>query len=293
MTTNTPGRVQPQTGDVEPVRGLNPSDADYLGHDHRELKDFVETNLDVGQVSAVATAYLDLHRAFEDFAAQLNEAVAKSKGTWEGQAATNAQAYFTSLGKWAEANSENAKLASRTIDEQGTAAQNAKNAMTEPVPFDWDEEFNAWATANPLTMGDRIDQSLRKQQDSRTAHEQAAETMSGYDRSLYSAAAQQPVFADPPKFGVSGPAKAEVALPSSEVSVDQHHGSGSAVSVPGGGGAAASGAVTHQDVSSMSGGQVTGSGHLPVGDGTTTASAAPAAAQQPAAPRVGRAPAWA
>jgi hypothetical protein len=298
MTTNTPDLTQGQAGarsvhstaghgEVEYVKGLNPSDADYLGHDHEQLKSFVETNLDARQVAAVSTAYLDLHKAFEDFATQLNEAVAKSKGSWEGEAATNAQAYFASLGKWADANSQNAKLASETINDQGSAAQNAKNAMTEPVPFNWDEEFNSWATANPLTMGDTIDKSLQKQQDSRSAHEQAAETMSGYDKSLYAAASKQPVFAQPPKFGVSGSAKADVVLPSNNVSVDQHHGSGgdtgSSVSLPGGGGAAAAGATLHHDGTAVTGGpgQMTGSGHLPVTDnGTTTASAAPAAGQQ-------------
>ncbi|HEY2059655.1 MAG TPA: hypothetical protein VGH57_14900 [Amycolatopsis sp.] len=290
MTTN----IQGQTGapSVHPtavhsseggyVQGLNPSDADYLGHDHEQLKSFVETNLDARQVADVSTAYLDLHKAFEDFATQLNEAVAKSKGSWEGEAATNAQAYFTSLGKWADVNSQNAKLASETIGDQGTAAQDAKNAMTEPVPFNWDEEFDSWATANPLTMGDTIDKSLQKQQDSRSAHEQAAETMSGYDKSLYAAASKQPVFAEPPKFGVSGSAKPDVVLPSGNVSVDQHHGTGgdtgSSVSIPGGGGAAVAG---HAAATVNGPGQMTGSGHLPVTDnGTTTASAVPAAGQQ-------------
>ncbi|MGH8921890.1 MAG: hypothetical protein ACRD0H_26705, partial [Actinomycetes bacterium] len=285
-----PGLTQGQTvhstaahSDIEYRKGLNPSDADYLGHDHEQLKSFVETNLDARQVADVSTAYLDLHKAFEDFATQLNEAVTKSKGSWEGEAATNAQAYFGSLGKWAEANSQNAKLASETIGDQGTAAQNAKNQMTEPVRFNWDDEFKAWATANPLTMGDTIDKSLQKQQDSRSAHEQAAETMSGYDKSLHAAASQQPVFADPPKFGVSGSAKPDVVLPSTDVSVDQHHGSGgdagSSVSIPGGSGGAAAG---HAAAALNGGpGQMTGSGHLPVTDnGTTTASAAPAAGQQ-------------
>ncbi|SEP49639.1 hypothetical protein [Amycolatopsis saalfeldensis] len=282
MTTNTgAGSVHSTAAhrDLEYVHGLNPSEADYLGHDHEQLKSFVETNLDARQVADVSTAYLDLHKAFEDFATQMNEAVAKSKGSWEGEAATNAQAYFGSLGKWADVNSQNAKLASETIGDQGTAAQNAKNAMTEPVPFNWDEEFDSWATANPLTMGDTIDKSLQKQQDSRSAHEQAAETMSGYDKSLYAAASKQPVFAEPPKFGVSGSAKPDVVLPSGNVSVDQHHGTGgdtgSSVSIPGGGAAAGHAAATASGP-----GQMTGSGHLPVADGTTTASAAPAAGQQ-------------
>ncbi|MEV6897855.1 hypothetical protein [Amycolatopsis sp. NPDC051372] len=251
-----------------PQPGLEPSDADYLGHTHEQLQQFVTTNLDVNQVSGVSAAYTDVTKAFDDFATQLTEAVNKSKGSWEGSAAESAQAYFATLGTWADATAQNAKLAAQTVDDQGAAAQHARNAMTEPIPFDWTDEMAHWTAAGPFDLGDTVEKSLKKQQDSQSAHEQAAQVMSDYDHSLYSAASKQPVFADPPKFGTGSVTTASAVLPT---------GSGSTDHQSGGGGADSGGQV------SAAPSQITGSGHVPPpapNSATTAAGVAPAAAQQ-------------
>lgn len=193
-----------RNGDVKYVEGLEPSNADYQGYDHDKLKQFVDSDLDVEQVTNVSTAYHDVHQAFDTFANTMAKAVVASQGTWEGDAAGNAQAYFGSLSKWAEGNSQNAKLASETIYDQGNAASTAKNTMPKPIPFDWKDEVGGWMTSNPFNLGDNIDKSIQKQQDSQDAHTQAASAMHDYDKSLYEAASKQPAFAEPPKFGVGG-----------------------------------------------------------------------------------------
>lgn len=193
-----------RNGDVKYVEGLEPSNADYQGYDHQRLKEFIDTDLDVDQVTSVSTAYHDIHLAFDSFATTMAKAVAASQGTWEGDAAGNAQAYFTSLSKWADGNSQNAKLASETIYDQGTAASNVKNSMPKPIPFSWKEEVGSWVTSNPFNLGENIDKSIQKQADSREAHTQAASAMHSYDNALYEAASKQPVFAEPPKFGEGG-----------------------------------------------------------------------------------------
>ncbi|MFI5583624.1 hypothetical protein ACIA5G_01195 [Amycolatopsis sp. NPDC051758] len=190
--------------DVEYVQGLNPSSADYKGSDHTQLKGYLDTNLDVSQVSELSTAYHDVHKVFDKFATSMNTAVNASKGTWEGSAAESAQQYFTSLGKWSDANSQNAKLASETIYDQGQAASTAKNAMPAPIPFSWKDEFSNWATSNPFSLPDNVDKSLQKQKDSQAAHDEAAGVMSTYDKNLYEAASKQPAFAPPPSFSAGG-----------------------------------------------------------------------------------------
>ncbi|MEV4596009.1 hypothetical protein AB0K15_01235 [Amycolatopsis sp. NPDC049253] len=251
-----------------PQPGLEPSDADYLGHTHEQLQQFVTTNLDPKQVADVSAAYTEVTKAFDDFATQLTEAVNKSKGSWEGTAAESAQAYFATLGSWADATAQNAKLAAQTVDDQGTAAQNARNAMTEPIPFDWTDEMAHWASAGPFDLGDTVDQSQKKQQASQSAHEQAAQTMSDYDHSLYSAASKQPVFADPPKFGAGSVSTASAVLPAASTATDHH----------GGGGADSGGQV------SAAPSQITGSGHVPPAPNTATTASSfePAAGQQQA-----------
>ncbi|HET6705903.1 hypothetical protein [Amycolatopsis sp.] len=190
--------------DVEYVQGLNAPNADYKGTDHTQLQAFLASNLDVQQVSDVSTAYHKVHQVFDKFAQSMNTAVNASKGTWEGAAAENAQQYFTSLSKWSDANSQNAKLASETIYDQGQAAATAKNSMPAPIPFSWKDEFTGWATSNPFNLADNVDKSLQKQKDSQAAHDEAAGVMATYDKNLYEAASKQPAFAPPPSFSTGG-----------------------------------------------------------------------------------------
>ncbi|WP_086677354.1 hypothetical protein, partial [Amycolatopsis pretoriensis] len=193
-----------QGRDVEYVPGLNPSDADYKGSDHTQLQGYLDSNLDVAQVSELSTNYHKVHQVFDKFATSMSTAVNASKGTWEGTAAENAQQYFTTLSKWSDANSQNAKLASETIYDQGQAASTAKNSMPAPIPFSWGDEFKSWATSNPFSLPDNVDKSLQKQKDSQAAHDQAASVMSTYDKNLYEAASKQPAFAPPPSFSTGG-----------------------------------------------------------------------------------------
>ncbi|WP_206784020.1 hypothetical protein [Amycolatopsis sp. MtRt-6] len=190
--------------DVEYVQGLNAPNADYKGTDHTQLQAFLASNLNVDQVSEVSTAYHEVHKVFDKFAQSMNTAVNASKGTWEGAAAENAQQYFTSLGKWSDANSQNAKLASETIYDQGQAAATAKNSMPAPIPFSWTDEFKGWATSNPFNLADNVDKSIQKQKDSQAAHDEAAGVMATYDKNLYEAASKQPAFAPPPSFSTGG-----------------------------------------------------------------------------------------
>ncbi len=193
-----------RSGDVQYVEGLEPSNADYQGYDHEKLEQFIKNDLNVEQVTKVSTAYHDIHKAFESFATTMTEAVKASEGTWDGDAAGNAKGYFQSLSKWSDANSQNAKLASETIYDQGTAASHVKNTMPAPIPFNWKDEVGGWVTSNPFNLSDNIDKSIEKQQQSQDAHIEAASAMHTYDKALYDAASKQPVFAEPPKFGVDG-----------------------------------------------------------------------------------------
>jgi hypothetical protein len=207
MTTPKPG-----DHDVEFAPGLAASDGNYLGTDHTQLKAYVNTNLDATQVAEVSDAYSAVQKAFDEFGTRFTAAVNKSQGAWEGDSAEAARGYFTSLTKWSDANSRNAQLASETIYEQSAAASSAKNSMPEPVPFNWNDEFEKWAKAGPLDMGTAVDSSFKLQQQSQQAHEEAANVMSTYDKNLFAAASKQPVFADPPKFGASGSTTAQSTL---------------------------------------------------------------------------------
>ncbi|MEV6829153.1 hypothetical protein [Amycolatopsis sp. NPDC051102] len=259
-----------QGRDVEYVRGLHAPNADYKGTDHTQLQAFLQSNLDVEQVSEVSTAYHQVHQVFDKFAQSMTTAVNASKGTWEGTAADNAQQYFTSLSKWSDANSQNAKLASETIYEQGQAAATAKNSMPAPIPFSWGDEFKSWATSNPLNLADNIDQSIQKQKDSQAAHDEAAGVMATYDKNLYEAASKQPAFAPPPSFSTGGGGE-DSSGTGDKNGVNSPSGvntpGGHAVNMPGGG-AGTQGFVP----GNVPGGTGGPAGHTIAGPGSTTGS---------------------
>ncbi|WP_033260988.1 hypothetical protein [Amycolatopsis vancoresmycina] len=272
-----------QGRDVEYVQGLHAPNADYKGTDHAQLQAFLQSNLDVEQVSEVSTAYHQVHQVFDKFAQSMNTAVNASKGTWEGTAADNAQQYFTSLSKWSDANSQNAKLASETIYDQGQAAATAKNSMPAPIPFSWTDEFKGWATSNPFNLADNVDKSIQKQKDSQAAHDEAAGVMATYDKNLYEAASKQPAFAPPPSFSTGGGSgdpngtgdKNGINTPSSVNTPGSH-----SVNTPGGN---AQGFVSGNPSGPLGGpaghsfsgpGSTTGSGFVPAG-GTTPSSFTP------------------
>jgi hypothetical protein len=186
--------------DVQFVEGLNPSDADYQGHEHAQMSQYVAQNLEPAQVTEISEAYHKLHTAFKDFATELKEAVGKSEHEWEGEAASDARNYFTSLQTWSDGNSTNAKLASETIYQQSEAATSAKNRMPEEIPFNWESEMDSWGD-NPLDLIGNINKSMETYRASNEAHAEAAGVMTQYDTDLYTAASKQPVFAEPPKFG--------------------------------------------------------------------------------------------
>ncbi|QFU85486.1 hypothetical protein [Amycolatopsis sp. YIM 10] len=256
--------------DVQYVEGLKPSDADYLGHDHAQISGYVNNNLKPEQIVEVSDAYHQLHKDFKDFATSLGDAVNKSMGAWEGEGASSARKYFSSLATWSDGNSENAKLASEVMFQQADAATRAKNKMPEEIPFDWNTEMEKWG-GNPLDLMSNINESIDTYHKSQQAHTEAAGVMADYDKELYEAASKQPVFAEPPKFDTGGGGS---VTPPGGNGNDGTSGSGfnggSAGNIPGGGsgagGGSGSGGIGSGSVGTpppMQDGSKIGAGSLP------------------------------
>ncbi|RBM19274.1 hypothetical protein DI005_16455 [Prauserella sp. PE36] len=239
-------RVQElSSGDVQYVEGLQPSGANYQGHDHGAMSSYVANGLDPQDVVEISDAYHELHTAFSEFATQLKEAVGKSQHEWEGAAADQAHGYFQSLSTWADGNSQNAQLASEVMYQQSEAATTAKNSMPEEVPFNWETEMQRWGS-NPFNIVSNMNETFETYQRSQEAHSEAARVMTQYDNDLYTAASKQPVFAEPPKFGTGNGEGTGLKPP------------GTGISMPGNGGT---------DASGYSGGSIPGGSTVPGGSG--------------------------
>lgn len=254
-----------QSGDVEYMGGVPSPDGNYLGEDHQRLKEYVAA-VDPAQVETYSDGYHDLHRLFQDLADALKESVGKSQHGWEGEAADQAHNYFTGLSTWADGNSQNAQLASDIIHQESEAASRARNSMPEPVPFSWETEMQRWGD-DPFNVVGNVSQSIETYNQSKQAHEQAAQVMTRYDTDLHDAGNKQPVFAEPPKFGEGGSGEVNRPVPAVQqpgggqgTNPSGYQGGGvPGGGVPGGGGSGSAFAP---------GGSTPGSGSLPGGVST-------------------------
>jgi hypothetical protein len=177
----------------------DPSDMAYQSIDHQELYNYVQT-VNPGQVTGVSSSWTQLANAMATFGQQLTGAANSSSTSWKGGAAESAFNFVGGLGQWSDDSGRAAQLAADQVYNQSSSAENAKNAMPEPIPFSWSDEVKSWGSSNPLDLIDNIDKSIQKQKDSQDAHTQAAQVMSDYDGNLYGAAAKAPAFAPPPTF---------------------------------------------------------------------------------------------
>lgn len=185
--------------------GLNPSDQDYLGHPHEDLYAMAHTGNDPTAVNEQGRIYADLAELLRGVGQDAAGAANAEETSWQGGAAEQAHGFVRTTGDWLHGTAQGSELASNRYAQQSVAAQNAQNAMPEPVPFDQAAEMEAARTQ--LNSGDisgvtqgmqSMDAMAGKQQASQDAHAQAAQVMHDMDGTLYDTGSTQPAFAAPP-----------------------------------------------------------------------------------------------
>ncbi|WP_158888556.1 hypothetical protein [Amycolatopsis anabasis] len=266
--------------------GLSPSNADYQGYDHAKLKEMVST-INTEQVTSVSSAWTDLANAMATFGQNLGQAATKSGATWKGDAAESAYNFVSGLSKWSDDSGKTAQLAADRVYSQSQAAQQAKNAMPEEVKFNWDDEMKKWATAGPFDFGSSVKQSFETYQASNKAHDEAVGVMAAYDKGLYEASHQQPVFSPPPKFEsgggshhISGRVDGSIDPGNGNTNSSGYTGTNLGSGNPGGGSQGGSPNLgggggsypptpTPAPLPPVGGGPRTGSGSIPIGAGRT------------------------
>src|SRR5690606_7213825 len=288
-------QIQQLAKDAEVLQGLSGSNQDYQGRQHAELKGFVTTNLDPGQVNQMSEIFSKIRGVLDRLSQRTNESVGKARHEWEGAAAENAFGYFGQMGTWADSNATNAQLASEATYAQSNASETAKNTMPEPVETNGlMKDFGAAVKDNPLNPIGAFNKAMETREKADAAHQEAAQVMNTYDQNLYQSASKQPAFSQPPTFsagagdkgGIGGgsgvidiPGGASDSTsaagysggPSGGPSVPGGGGPGTVSNLPGGGGGNSPGVVP---TPTPMPGRSTGQGQMP---GTGPAANTPAA----------------
>ncbi|KZB81794.1 PPE domain-containing protein [Amycolatopsis regifaucium] len=187
--------------------GLTPSDQRYEAVPHGDLKNMVTQDLDPRDIDEKGELWNNQGNSLNTFSNAVRAAISKEGEHWQGDGARAVTGFFSNISKWADNAGDGAYLASNRFSQSAAAATTAKNSMPEEVPFDRNAEYkNAMqqlASGNFAGAVETVGNISAKQEQSFQAHQQAAQVMHTYDRSLFDVNSQQPTFSPPPEMGDS------------------------------------------------------------------------------------------
>ncbi|QQQ76173.1 hypothetical protein IOD16_34940 [Saccharothrix sp. 6-C] len=257
---------------------MNPAGSFYMGYDHPKLQDMVTTNMAPSTANEQGEAWTKIGNILARFQTNLSSATTASKGAWQGAAAESAQGYFTNVATWSGNAAQGAQLTGNKLYTQSTAAEQAKNAMPEPVEFSTADAYKMFfAEPNPFKWAETIDQIEQKFEEKQQAHERAAEVMTTMSTSFQESGSTMPAFSPPPPMEGSGgsgdPGKNGTGEINGRQTIPSGTGTGTGsgsgfgdVGVPGGGGSGSGGSGS----GGSGGGNTNQSGwNGPTGGGTT------------------------
>ena len=184
---------------------LSPPGSHYMGYDHKALQNMVTTNMAPSTANEQGEAWTKIGNTLAELQANLSSATTASKGAWQGAAAESAQGYFTNVATWSGNAAQGAQLTGNKLYAQSTAAEQAKNAMPEPVDFSTADAYKMFfSEPNPFKWAETIDQIEQKFEEKQQAHERAAEVMTTMSTSFQESGSTMPAFSPPPPMEGSG-----------------------------------------------------------------------------------------
>ncbi len=170
-------------------------------YDHPELKGMIDAS-EPSQAHELGHLWNSLGNEIMEFGESLQRTATSSEAIWVGQAGNTARAALSALATWSQHTGQGVQFMGTTVRTQAEAAETAKLAMPEPVPYDpakYQAQLNS--TNNPAEWT-RIIGDARAQADlHHTAHREAIRVVETYSASLSDTNAAMPAFTPPPTFG--------------------------------------------------------------------------------------------
>ncbi|GAA4855370.1 hypothetical protein [Saccharopolyspora cebuensis] len=178
-----------------PLGGTN-----YLSYEHKELDRFVREDFNPGAVHDIGRVYHDHGAKLRDFSDRIRQAATKTEENWQGEAGDAMRAHVTNVADHMGHSGKAAQLTANQVGMQAEAGERARNAMPEVVEFDLQQEMKGLAAEqNPVLMIARVGQMVQKHEESRAAHQEAAQVLTTMENDFGTAAEQTPTFLPAPK----------------------------------------------------------------------------------------------
>src|SRR3954468_14410429 len=121
----------------EPAQPATLAYHNWSSRSHRELYESVHLNNDPGHTEAMASEWVAMGAHIGDSAQVIAECLRASEADWSGEAAAHARGAMMQLSTWSESAAQTAVDVGARLADQAEIVQSAKNAMPEPVEFDW------------------------------------------------------------------------------------------------------------------------------------------------------------
>ncbi|MGB6161883.1 MAG: hypothetical protein WBF75_04795 [Pseudonocardiaceae bacterium] len=170
-------------------------------YEHPELKQMIDTS-EPSQAHELGHLWNNLGNEIMEFGENLRSTATSSEAIWVGQAGNTARSALSALATWCQHTGQGVQFMGTTVRTQAEAAETAKLAMPDPVPYDpakYQTQLND--TSNPTEWA-RIIGDARAQADRQhAAHAEAIRVVETYSASLHGTNAALPAFTPPPRFG--------------------------------------------------------------------------------------------
>jgi hypothetical protein len=175
--------------------------SNYMATAHRQLKTMVTEDVDPATVRDNGEWWVNAGNAMVTFQRSVDQAIRSSTTEWQGDAGDAARTFMTDIGNWIGTAGQGAQLAGVQTDLQGSALEEAKRNMPEPVDFNLDAaNQDLQSTSNPLELMSKLNTYQSQYNAQQAAHEEAAGIVGSYDSSL-ATASTMPAFGPPPQMG--------------------------------------------------------------------------------------------
>jgi hypothetical protein len=171
----------------------------WSSRSHRELFESVHLNNDPGHTETMAGEWVTMGAQIGESAQLIAETLRANEADWHGEAAAQARGAMMKLSTWSETTSQTAIGVGARLADQAQIVQAAKNAMPEPVDFDW----HAMLTMGFLTGGlpgfaAAVNDVKVASDKANAAHQQAVQVMTVMESESREVDANVPTFTKPP-----------------------------------------------------------------------------------------------
>ncbi|MGW4520369.1 hypothetical protein [Amycolatopsis sp. NPDC004378] len=188
------------------LRGDSPAPGEnYANMPHELLYDMVHKDLDIEGINERSRVTNVYGNWLADASNQFRDAATAAGGSWQGNAASEANTFFQSTAGHTEQTGNAMQLMSNHYSQQSAAAYYAKTNMPEPTGFNQQAEMDKarqqYNSGDLVGMNTTMTGIQAKQQQADAAHQQAVQVLHGLDGTYHETASSQPTYSPPPQLG--------------------------------------------------------------------------------------------